>query len=98
MSGTGSLLALVLAAPPSLADVPAIDRARPHFYGAVADRQPVTVAWSAEPEAGDIALTLTVRGAANPSEVKKPDIRPLLKDRFQVLDRPDSPPEPGAVR
>ena len=67
MCGTGSLLLLAVAAPPALADVPPLDRARPHFYGAVADRDPVTVAWAAAPAGGDIALTLTVRGAANPA-------------------------------
>lgn len=98
MSGTGSLVAFLLAVPPSLADVPMIDRARPNFYGAVADRLPVTVAWSVMRDGGDIALTLTIRGAANPTEVTKPDIRPLMNGRFQVLDRVDPPSELGTIR
>ena len=99
MCGTGSLLLLLAAAaPPSLADVPPLDRGRPDFYGAVADRGPVTAAWSAEPGGGDIALTLTVRGAANPAEVRKPDLKARLAGRFQVFDRADPPADPGTVR
>ncbi len=102
MCGTGSLLLLLLrlmvGAPPSLADVPPLDRGRPDFYGAVADRGPVTAAWSAEPGGGDITLTLTVRGAANATEVRKPDLKARLAGRFQVFDRPDPPADAGAVR
>ena len=98
MSGTGSLLLLALAAPPSLADVPPIDRARPHFYHAVAAGGPVTASWAAEPAGGDIALTLTVGGVANGPEVRKPDVKALVRGRFQVADRSDPPAGPGVVR
>jgi hypothetical protein len=112
MSATGSrwagaVLALV-ATPsfardgkPSLADVPPVDRAQPHFYNAVAAAE-VRVGWAADPlnpaVGGDVTLTLAVRGAANPAELRKPDLRqlPRLIERFQLLDRPDPPPSPDA--
>jgi hypothetical protein len=89
MCPTGSLL-LVLAAPPTLADVPAVDRSRPHFYGAVADN-PVTAAWAVAPAGDEVVLTLTLTGVANPAEVTKPDLQAVSVGRFQVLPLPDPP-------
>lgn len=106
--GVGCLLALLVSASfaqdrrPSLTDVPPVDRAREHFYGAVAAGD-VRVSWSADPTAApqgsDVTLSLTVHGAANPTELRKPDLRklPRFGDRFQVIDRPDPAPPPGAT-
>ncbi|MFO0848448.1 MAG: BatD family protein [Gemmataceae bacterium] len=79
-----------------------MDRAREHFYDAVAAGE-VRVSWSADPTAvpqgGDVTLTLIVRGAANPAELRKPDLRKLPKygERFQVIDRTDPPPKSDAA-
>lgn len=104
MCATGNLLlvAVLFAAPPSLDDVPAVERTKPDFYNAVATKR-VEVAWSAEPAAvprdGEITLTLTVRNTANPHELAKPNLADVdaVTKHFQVLDRTDPPPDRTAT-
>src|SRR5436305_587918 len=96
MYATGNLLlaAVLLAAPPSLDDVPAIDRSKPDFYNAVSTKR-VEVTWSADPATvprdGELTLTLTVKNAANPHELAKPNLgaTDAVTKYFQVLDRTD---------
>ena len=109
---TGKLLLLVLAIAPAagpagltLADIPPIDRRAADFYGAIAaGPDKVTAAWAVSPAEipldGDTTLTLTVRNAANPGELARPDLG-RMSDKFgafQVEDLPDEPPEAGVVR
>lgn len=78
----------------TVADVPAVERHADHFYNAIAaGGGGVKVLWSATPADNDIALTLTVRGAANPGELLRPDLRavPAFAERFQILDAADTP-------
>ncbi len=101
---TGSPLAvlvLALAGPPSVGGVPPVERQTPDFYNALAvGPTGVQAAWSVDPPAvpvnGELTLTLTVRHAANPHELAKPDLRKLaaFTNRFQVLDRTDPPASP----
>ena len=82
----------------SVHDIPPIDRQTDDFYHAVSAGGRVTAAWTADPTAiplgGDITLTLTVRGAANPGELVRPDLRkrPEFADRFQITDGPPATP------
>jgi hypothetical protein len=88
----------------SVRDVPPIDRQADDFYHAVSAGGPVTTTWAAAPPTaplgGDITLTLTVRGAANPAELVRPDLRkrPEFADRFQVTDGPPAAPGSFAYR
>ncbi|HET6574938.1 MAG TPA: hypothetical protein VFG68_15135 [Fimbriiglobus sp.] len=108
MSATGSLLAVLLAfaAPdrPSVADLSPVDRQTPDFYNALAvGPMGVQAEWAVDPPTvpinGELTLTLTVRHAANPPELVKPDLRTFdeFTKRFQVLDRTDQPAAPDAA-
>ena len=109
---TGKLLLLAVSAIPAdgpvgftLADIPPIDRRAADFYGAIAaGRENVTATWDVNPESvpvnSDITLTLTVRHAANPEELARPDLGRMsgsLGD-FQIEPLPDVPPDDGVVR
>jgi hypothetical protein len=90
---------------PSVDDIPPVERQTRDFYHAIADGpRGVEAAWTVEPTAtvpviGELTLTLTVRHAANPHELAKPDLRTLdeFTARFQVLDRTDPPVAPDAA-
>jgi hypothetical protein len=89
---------------PSVADIPPIDRQAEHFYNALAvGPKGVSATWSADPARvpvdADFTLTLTIRNAANPRELTRPDLRqlPALTTRFQVLDQPAAPAQPDAA-
>ena len=108
MSKTGSLLTalLVFAAQdrPSVADLSPVERQTPGFYNALAaGSMGVQVEWAVDPPTvavnGELTLTLTVRHAANPHELVKPDLRTFgeFTKRFQVLDRTDPPAPPDAA-
>lgn len=97
MSATGNLLLFALvAAPPSVEDLTAVERQTEHFYNAVATKK-VEVAWSADPATvprdGEVMLTLTVRNAANPHELTRPNLAAMdaVTKLFQVIDRVDPP-------
>ena len=106
MSGTGNppagvmVLALLVGPAAAQGPVPAFVPPSEHFYGARG--RSVTAEWSADraevPAGGDVVVTLTVRGAVNPAEVRRPGLRdlPKFRDRFEVID-PDRPAEPGAT-
>jgi hypothetical protein len=91
-------------------DRPSVDQLSPFeqqakdFYHAIAlGQKGVEAAWivdlPAGPVNGELTLTLTVRHAANPHELLKPDLRKLdeFTGRFQVLDRTDPPAPPDAA-
>jgi hypothetical protein len=89
---------------PSVEDLPPVERQAADFYNALAaGPRGVEVAWTADPPTvpvnGELTLTLTVRHAANPHELAKPDLRKLaaVTKRFQVLDRTDPPAAPDAA-
>ena len=81
MSATGSLLAVLLLGVaardrPSVADVPPVDRPAKDFYNALAaGSKGVQTEWAADPPTvpvnGELTLTLTVRHAANPHELRE---------------------------
>lgn len=112
MSATGSLLAALLLGiaaqqRPSVEDVPPVERPAKDFYNALAAGSTgVRVEWTVDPPAvpvtGEFTLTLTVRNAANPHELARPDLRALdeFTKRFQILDRtdPPAPPDTAEVR
>jgi len=89
---------------PSIEQLSPVERQTAHFYNALATGQKgVQVEWSVDPPAvpvnGELTLTLTIRHAANPHELVKPDLRTLgeFTRRFQVLDRTDPPASPDAA-
>lgn len=89
---------------PTVADIPPIERQTADFYGAIATgRVGVQVAWSTDhtevPLDSETLLTLTVRNAANPSELTKPDLpgRDDFARDFQVVAVPDAPPQADAA-
>ncbi len=89
---------------PSVDDLPPIERQANDFYNALAaGPRGVEVAWSVDPPTvpvnGELTLTLTVRHAANPHELARPDLRKLaaFTKRFQILDRTDPPAAPDAA-
>lgn len=81
--------------PPTLDDIPPLDRLKENFYGALdVSGKGMTVEWSAPKTVSrdtEFTLTLIVRGAANPHELVRPDLRKFdeFKQRFQLLDKPD---------
>jgi hypothetical protein len=108
MSATGNAAVVLLALlavgqvrPPKLDDIPPVDRVKENFYGALdVSGKGVTAEWSAPkavPRDAEFTLTLVVRGAANPHELVRPDLRKFddFKLRFQFLDKPDHT-EPAA--
>jgi hypothetical protein len=114
MSRIGSILATFLllapasgqSPPPSLALLTPLERREPDFYGAIRlANQPLQVefAFGSNPiEFGrDTALTLTIRGAANPSELSRPKLRgrPEFDAIFaSIEDGPvQVPTQPGVV-
>ncbi|MCZ2342201.1 MAG: hypothetical protein LC104_10460 [Bacteroidales bacterium] len=107
VTGKVLLLAFLLMVPPesaSLADIPVVDRQARDFYGAIATgRDNVTAEWSATPNPvprdQDITLTLTIRSAANPRELTRPNLkqRSDFAQHFQIDDLPDRSPENGVA-
>ena len=97
MCATGNflILAVLLAAPPSVEDLTPVQRLTPDFYNAIAVGKRVEVAWSADPATvprdGELTLTLTIRNAANPHELAKPNLgaTDAVTKHFQVIDRTD---------
>jgi hypothetical protein len=98
--GLLSVCLVLLLAPPAIAqevdsdDAPPFYQPTEHFYNALG--RSVTVEWSADrtevPVGGNIAVTLTVRGATNPHRVHKPNLRDLPKFKaFEVVDSTDPP-------
>ena len=112
MSRTGKLLAALLLAAssapaqdrrPTVADIPPVERQTPDFYGAIAaGRSGVRVAWSVDRTEvsldSEVSLTLTVRNAANPQELTRPNLsaRDDFARDFQVFDGTTPPPPPDA--
>ncbi len=107
MSRIGSVLALAVASvavaqPPTRLDqLGAVVKSQPDFYGAIAGPvETVKIAWTLSAPTvelgGSVTLTLTVRNAVNPRELKRPDLAalPAFKDTFSpVADVPT--PEPA---
>ena len=90
--------------PLTLESVPPLERSAPHFYHAVAaPGRAVQVEWTATPTTvplnRELILTFTVRNAANPHELKRPDLGQFeaITRHFQVLDRGDPSAKPGAA-
>src|SRR5438045_1358982 len=79
----GAVLCLLLSAQYSALaiaqDVPLVGQPTAHFYGARGAA--VKVAWSLDratvPEDEEIVATLTVKGATNPRQVVRPDLKKL---------------------
>jgi len=71
-----------------------------HFYKAQGSR--VKVAWTLDrtsvPEDEELVATLTVKGATNPQEIVRPDLKKLeaFESRFVITDNRDPPPAAGA--
>ena len=113
MSATGSPLVVILTLTLAAGDRPSVDQLSPFerqakdFYHAIASGpKGVEVAWAVDPPTvpvnGELTLTLTVRHAANPHELVKPDLRTFdgFTERFQILDRtnPTASPDAAEVR
>src|SRR6266498_1756125 len=105
MCATGDLIliAVLFAAPPSVEDLTPVQRLTPDFYNAIAVGKRVEAAWSADPATvprdGELTLTLTVRNAANPHELARPNLGGMdaVMKHFQVIDRTDPPAERNAT-
>jgi hypothetical protein len=89
-------------------DISIVDRQASDFYGAIATgRENVTAEWTVDPNPAaldsDITLTLSIRAAANPQELTRPDlkVRADFSKHFQIDDLPTVstvPPEAGVAR
>jgi hypothetical protein len=81
---------------PPLVGQPATD-----FYGASGTA--VKVAWRLDrttvPEDETIVATLTITGATNPQQIRRPDLKklPEFQDRFTITDGTDPPPAADAT-
>ncbi len=89
--------------PPTIDDIPPIDRHREHFYRALAvGPKGVEAKWLVSPETvaidGELALTLIVANAANPTELLKPPLDKLeaFTRVFQVFLEADPPTDAAA--
>ena len=72
----------------SIEEMPPIDRLAADFYGAIGDgRTGVAATWNAEWDGSDIALSLTIQHAVNPTELTAPDLSEMamFKEKFQFL-------------
>ncbi len=92
MTGSALVIALLLVAPPGVADLAPLDRQARDFYGAIGPA--VEVRWRAEAMTAtvgsDIVVSLVVRNALNADELLRPPLD-LPADTFQVLNA-ESPP------
>src|SRR5437870_4484487 len=95
-----ALFLLLISLSPAIADGPSFFEPKEGFYKARGSK--VTVAWSLDrtevPEAGVLTATLTIRGATNPHEIIRPDLRKArtqdggtFADLFQIEDVPAPP-------
>lgn len=80
------------------AQPPPLFEPKDHYYKAQGTG--ITVAWKLDrtevPEGGELLATLTIRGATNPHEIVRPDLRklpPFAKD-FVIEDVPAPPAKP----
>jgi hypothetical protein len=92
MSVIGKLLALLLLAPPTVEDIPPIDRSRPDFYQAICENQKLDISWELSSSSvradTEVLLILKVRNCLNPEEVLVPPLGKLFPElaRFvQIL-------------
>lgn len=81
------------ARPPTKVDeIPPTERPREHFYGAIADKKPLSVRWEATPTSvpfgQSITLTLLVANAVNPRELLRPPLAelPEFQDKFTAFE------------
>ena len=88
-------------APTSMAELSPVERQQSDFYGAISGTGPgVSVTWTlGSPTVAlgeEIAMTLEVRSAVNPSELLRPDLasRPDWKELFATVENGDGIP-PG---
>ncbi len=81
-------------------DIPVVGQPTENFYQARGSG--VKVAWNLDrttvPEDEEIVATLIIRGAANPAEIDRPDLKKLepFESRFMVTDNRDPTPETNA--
>jgi hypothetical protein len=81
-------------------DVPVVGQPVANFYKAQGSG--VKVAWSLDrttvPEDEDIVATLIIKGATNPQQIVRPDLKKLdaFESRFVVTDARDAPPTAAA--
>jgi hypothetical protein len=93
-----AVFAVVLAQSPT--EAPLVGRPSEGFYGAVG--QHVQIEMSAAPKEvvveGEITLTLQVKGADNPAQIERPDLKrlPEFTRRFHIDDLPDGPAAEGS--
>jgi hypothetical protein len=99
----GALLGFLLTthhSPLTAQEVPVVGQPTEHFYNAQGSG--VKITWSLDrttvPEDEEIVATLVIRGATNPHQIIRPDLKklPAYESRFIITDNRDPTPDPDA--